>query len=260
MISIEAIRGFYPAVLSNNPVYYKYLLKEYIQLQVLDYLSNTPYARKLALIGGTNLRLVSGIDRFSEDLDFDCKDLAGNEFIQMSDDILQYLKKNGLNVITRDRESEKLNAWRRSYYFPGFLFDLGLSGHKEEKFLIKVEAEDQEVNYKKEIVNIKSCGFFFSFPVPSEATLSAMKIAAMLNRQKGRDFYDVMFLFGRASPDYSFLKAKAGISTLEELKRSTEKMLMTTDLKKKMKDFDHLLFNRENSRRILQFGEFIREL
>ena len=28
---------------------------------------------KIFFIGGTNLRLVKGIDRFSEDLDFDCK-------------------------------------------------------------------------------------------------------------------------------------------------------------------------------------------
>ncbi|MCK9626641.1 MAG: nucleotidyl transferase AbiEii/AbiGii toxin family protein [Bacteroidales bacterium] len=30
----------------------------------------------MTFIGGTNLRFVKGIDRFSEDLDFDCKDLS----------------------------------------------------------------------------------------------------------------------------------------------------------------------------------------
>jgi predicted nucleotidyltransferase component of viral defense system len=87
-----------------------------------------------------------------------------------------------------------------------------------------------------------------------------MKVAAMLNRQKGRDFYDVMFLLGQTSPDYSFLAEKCEISSLKELKQATEKMFITVDLKKKMKDFEHLLFNRDNSKRILRVWDFIREL
>jgi predicted nucleotidyltransferase component of viral defense system len=87
-----------------------------------------------------------------------------------------------------------------------------------------------------------------------------MKVAAMLNRQKGRDFYDVMFLLSQTAPDYSFLTEKCGISNLEELKKATEKMLATIDLKKKMRDFEHLLFNKDNSKRILRVGEFIRDL
>ncbi len=32
-------------------------------------------------------------------------------------------------------------------HFPELLFDLGLSGHKEERFLIKVESQDQGIVY-----------------------------------------------------------------------------------------------------------------
>jgi hypothetical protein len=87
-----------------------------------------------------------------------------------------------------------------------------------------------------------------------------MKVAAMLDRQKGRDFYDVIFLMGQTRPDYSFLSEKCGISNLEELKKTMTKILKTVDLKKKMKDFEHLLFNKNNSKRILNVGEFIRTL
>jgi hypothetical protein len=37
---------------------------------ILDYLSSTPSIQKMAFIGGTNLRLVKGIDRFSEEFGF----------------------------------------------------------------------------------------------------------------------------------------------------------------------------------------------
>ena len=260
MIQIDAIRGFFPPEIRNNSLFDRYILKEYIQLSILDYLSATPFIRKLVLIGGTNLRLVKGIDRFSEDLDFDCKKLSNEEFIEMTDNVLQFMQRSGMNVVTRDRVSNKLTAFRRSFYFPGFLFELGLTGHREERFMIKIEGEDQLVNYKPDLANIKGCGFYFPMTVPPDAVLSAMKITAMLNRQKGRDFYDVLFLLAQTMPDYSFLKQRCGISNLGELKLAVEKMLGTIDLKKNMKDFEHLLFNKNNSRRILRAGDFFREL
>ena len=260
MIQIEAIKGFFPPEIRNDSLFDRYILKEYIQLSILDYLSATPFIRKIALTGGTNLRLVRGIDRFSEDLDFDCKNLSKEEFIEMTDNVLQFLKRSGLNVITSDRDNNKLKAFRRSFYFPGFLFELGLSGHREERFVIKIECEDQLVKYKPDLVNIKGCGFFFPVTVPPDVVLCAMKVTEMIKRQKGRDFYDALFLLGQTIPDYSFIEQRCGISNLEELKLAVEKMLKTTDLKKKMKDFEHLLFNKDNSRRILRVGDFIREL
>lgn len=260
MISIDAIRGYFPPEIRENSIFDRYILKEYIQLLILDYLSTTRFIRKITLVGDTNLRLVKGIDRFSEDLDFDCKKLSKDEFTGMTDGILQFLQRNGLDVLAKDRDNDKFKAFRRSIYFPELLFEPGLTGHREERFLIKVESEDQLINYKPVLTNIKGCGFFFPMPVPPDSTICAMKVSAMLNRQKGRDFYDVMFLISQTSPDYLFLAEKCGISNLEELKQSVEKMLKTVDLKNKMKDFENLLFNRDNSKRILRVGDFIREL
>ena len=260
MIRIETLRGYFPLQIRDNSLFDKYFLKEYIQLLILDYLSTTPFIRKITFIGGTSLRLVKGIDRFSEDLDFDCKKFSEDDFIEMTDGVLQFLQHNGLHVVVKDQNNDRLQAFRRSIYFPGLLFDLGLTGHREERFLIKVESQDQSVNYKPVLVNVRGCGFFFPLPVPPDSVLCAMKVAAMLDRQKGRDFYDVIFLMGQTRPDYSFLSARCGISSLEELKLATEKILKTVDLKKKMKDFEHLLFNKNNSKRILNVGEFIRTL
>ena len=260
MIHIETIRNYYPEYIRENPVLDKFLIKEYIQLMILDYLSTTPFIRKITFIGGTCLRLAKGIDRFSEDLDFDCKDFEKDEFMEMTDGVLRFLKLNGLNVVIKDRENKRLTAFRRSFYFPGFLFDMGLSGHREERFLLKIETEDQLFRYDPVLVNLKGCGFFFPMPVPPDNILCSMKITAMLNRQKGRDFYDVLFLLGQTKPDYSFLSKRIGISELSELKSATEKVLGTVDLNKKSRDFEHLLFDKNRSRMILRVGEFIKEL
>ena len=260
MIDLETIRNYYPPHVRDNTLLDKFIIKEYIQLMILDYLSTTSFIRKLTFIGGTCLRLAKGIDRFSEDLDFDCKNLEKDEFMEMTDGVLRFLQLNGLKVIIKDRESEKLSAFRRSYYFPGFLFEMGMTGHREERFMLKIESEDQLFNYDPVLVNIKGCGFFFPMPVPPDNILCSMKITAMLNRQKGRDFYDVMFLLGQTKPDYSFLSKRTGISELSELKSATEKVLATVDLNMKSRDFEHLLFDKNRSRMILRVGEFIKEL
>jgi hypothetical protein len=82
-----------------------------------------------------------------------------------------------------------------------------------------------------------------------------MKITAILAHAKGRDFYDLMFLLSQAKPDYDFLSKRCGISDLQEFKQATAELLKTVDLKKKQTDFEHLLFNKANSDKILRFGE-----
>jgi len=257
VIQLELIRNYFPLEQRGNAAFQKYMLKEYLQLLILDFLSTTTYVRKVTFIGGTNLRLTKGIDRFSEDLDFDCRALSKEEFMEMSDAILQFLQRSGMRVEARDKENEKLKAFRRNIYFPELLFDLGLSGHKEERFLIKIESQDQQITYTPVMTNIKGCGFFFPFPVPPDGVLCAMKLSAMISRQKGRDFYDAMFLLGQTKPDYHFLGIQRGIHNLNELKTASAEILKTVDLDKKMKDFEHLLFNKANAARILRVGEFI---
>ena len=260
MIKIEQIRSYFPVQIQANSIFDKYILKEYLQLLILDYLSNTLFLQKISFIGGTSLRLVKGIDRFSEDLDFDCKEFSNEEFIEMTNGIIQYLERSGFHVESRDKANPKLTAFRRNIHFPELLFDLGISGHKEERFLIKIESQNQGIEYKSVIKNIKGCGFFFPFPVPSDGVLCSMKIAAMLARSKGRDFYDLMFLLSQTKPDYDFLQKRCGISNLLEFKNATNKILEIVDLKKKQKDFDHLLFNKANNAKILRFGDFVNTL
>lgn len=260
MIQLGLIKNYFPSEIRDNASFQKHILKEYIQLLILDFLSTTPYVGKIVLIGGTNLRLVKGIDRFSEDLDFDCKNFTKEEFLEMTDAVLHFLQRSGLRIEVRDRKNERLKAFRRNIHFPQLLFDLGLTGHKDERFLIKVESQDQQIPYERVMVNIKGCGFYFLFPVPTDGVMCSMKLSAMLSRHKGRDFYDAMFLLALTKPDYSFLAYKLGIQNLAELKVAMEEILKTVDLSIKKRDFEHLLFNKKSSERILSVGEFFQQL
>lgn len=257
MIDIEYIRSFFPPTIARESRFYRYMLKEYLQLLILDHLTTTPYISKITFIGGTNLRLIQGIDRFSEDLDFDCKNLNETEFMAMTETVVQYLKQNNIDVETRDNPNPRLTAFRRNLYFPQMLFNLGLTGHRDERLLLKIEAQDQGVFYQPMVANVNRMGFFFNIQVPPTDVLCAMKFAAILARQKGRDFYDAIFLLSKTKPNLDFIKARTGISSLEELKETINEMLKNVDLNQKKRDFMHLLFNESNAERILHFKDVL---
>ncbi len=260
MISLESIRGFFPAELQSGQ-FAKHILKEYVECLALDWISRSQWAPKLTFIGGTNLRLTKGIDRFSEDLDFDCKDLSPDEFRGFTDALMAYLSRNGLNATTKERESDRLTAMRRSILFPGLLHDMGLSVFREERFMMKIEAQDQGREYGKVFADVRRCGFFFPITVPNEATLCAMKLSALLTRAKGRDFYDAMFLLQRTTPDYSFLSgAHPEVTDLKSLKAALKAKAQSVNLALKRRDVEHLLFSHERAELVTRFPAFVDSL
>jgi predicted nucleotidyltransferase component of viral defense system len=257
MIDLISILSFYPPQTAANAAFHKHILKEYIELLALEYLSQSPFAPNLVFIGGTSLRLVYGIDRFSEDLDFDCKNLSEEGFVSMTDSLVEHLSLQGLKVELKDKENPKLTAYRRNIYFPELLFEMNLTGYREERFLMKIEAQDQGVFYSPQMTMVNRCGFFFPVTIPAKETLLSMKLSALLARAKGRDFYDTIFLWQQTGPDYDFLRQRNGIASASELKSTLMEKLEHINLALKQKDFEHLLFNPSRSAQILHFKEFV---
>ena len=252
MLDLQNVRAFYPGF-PESPDTDIQLYKEYLELMVLDYLSSHSQIGKLTFIGGTALRLLRQIDRFSEDLDFDCKNLSQEEFASMTDDVVRFLRRNGLPAVAKEKESDALTAFRRTIQFPQLLYDLGLSPYREKKFVLKIEAKDQEVDYQRDMFTVNRDGFYFRIPSPSDATLYAMKLSTILHRGKGRDFYDAMFLRSRSEPDMNYLAQREGIATGEQLRCRMKQVCDRTDFRLKAQDFKYLLFHPENSSRILDF-------
>lgn len=257
MIDLQYIRNFYPAYISQNPRFDRLMLKEYLQLLILEYLVTSQYAPRLTFIGGTCLRHVYGIDRFSEDLDFDCKQLTKEDFMAMTDSAITYLRRNGVNAEPRDKDNPRLTAFRRNIFFPELLFDLNLTGHRNERLLVKIEAQDQGIDYGPKIATINKLGFTFLMRCAPADILCSMKIAALLDRSKGRDFYDLMFLSSITQPNYQFLGEKCGISDGVELRTALLSMLDNVDLNLKRRDFAHLVINDGHADKILLFPNII---
>jgi hypothetical protein len=49
MLNFEQIKNYFPPQIRENPAHNKYILKEYIQLMILNFLSSSKYVKKLLL-------------------------------------------------------------------------------------------------------------------------------------------------------------------------------------------------------------------
>ncbi len=253
----EIIRQYSPELQKRE--FYEQMVKEYFHYHMLKYLYSSKYFQKINFLGGTALRYLYGIKRFSEDLDFDCFELAKTEFIEMTNALEGNLRLLGVDVFIEDKERyEKLSAFRRVYVFPELKYKLGLSQQKESKFFIKVEAEAHNFGYEPHVKLLN--GFEIVTPVrhvPLEI-IFASKIAASLTRKKDRDFFDVVFLSGFAKPDFNYLKVKLNIDNIKQLKESLLKAANEKNLKnRKVFDCEHMLFSKDDRLKIQNFVLYI---
>ena len=92
--------------------------------------------------------------------------------------------------------------------------------------------------------------------------LLSQKIGAALSRKtpKGRDFYDIVFLFSLTTPSYDYLKVKYKISNVAGLKKELARVTESFDFKALAKDVMPFLFNPEEVERVVLFPQFIKSL
>ena len=177
------------------------IMKEVLQAYVLDYLYNHLSYRHLNFYGGTCLHVVYGLNRLSEDLDFDNR--AGLDLDPLADDLVQYFHKlfGDADVSAKAQEGEG-GILRVTIKFP-VLNALGLSPHPSEALHLKVE-----VSQHKQVAVIQRTPVFVygrSLVAAhfSLETMMAGKMLACLERNfergrsgtqiKGRDFYDLLW-------------------------------------------------------------------
>ncbi|MBL7112082.1 MAG: nucleotidyl transferase AbiEii/AbiGii toxin family protein [Bacteroidales bacterium] len=260
MIDFDEIKQFFPEVQQKSPQLYEYMLKEYFHYKILEIIFNSKPADKLSFIGGSNLRIIHKIRRFSEDLDFDCFNLERKEFIDLTDQVISQLSLEGITVHADDKEKDlQLKAFRRNMVFPGLMYNLNLSNHIEKRFLIKVECEPHHFQYTPDKPVIQKFNVFTQINASPADVLLSMKSGAVLERQKGRDYYDFIFLSGKTTPNYYYLKEKLGIASSEELYISILKSCESVDFRIKSKDFEKLVFDQTEAKKVLLFREFVKQ-
>ncbi len=256
MLSIKEIAKFYP---ENMHVFKRQILREYLQYKILDIVFTSKFSKRIVFMGGTAIRIIHNSQRFSEDIDFDSKDLSLNEFEQLVEIIRNELELEGFAV---EMKVVSKKAFRCYIRFSKLLFDYSLSGYDNEKILIQLDAESQPHTYTGIDYLLNRFSILTRIYVAPQNILLSQKITAFLNRKrtKGRDIYDIIYLFSFARPEYGYLKLTNEIINKNVLKSTLLKKCESIDLKKLRKETEVFLLNPKDSKMIEMFPDFIKTI
>lgn len=255
MLDIKQIESFYPEYLRS---FKRNLLREYLQYKILEIMFDSRFGERLSFMGGTATRIVHSNTRFSEDLDFDNLGLEEKDFGQLVKLIQKTLQLEGYTVETRNVFK---GAYKSYIRIPNVLFESGLSGHKEEKLSIQVDAEPQRFNYQPDKIILNKFEVFLRINVVPADILLAQKIYAILKRKRpmGRDFYDAVFLFGKTIPNLDYLKLKSEINDWVELRNRLLLRCRKFDFEQLAKEVEQFLFVPSDSKKVLFFCEYLQK-
>lgn len=180
--------------------------REFLQIMALKNLADQNAFDNIAFVGGTALRILYDIRRFSEDLDFSLVASKGYDFKKLSNGLLRHFKLNNLEVESKPKVEKTVHS--TFLKFPGVLKELGLGAFEAQKLSIKLEVDSNPPKGWKLADTTLNKTYIFSvrhFDLPS---MLATKIHACFFRKytKGRDFYDLVWYLGRkVSPNIELL-------------------------------------------------------
>ena len=253
---IMAFAGRYQLPLANRQA----ILREYLQSRILEFIYSQKSTAKLFFVGGTALRLLYSLDRFSEDMDFNLVDLSAEQLTQLMSGLKQRLAKENLPVkLYHNRTKKKLYFELR---FAELLYELGISSHKEANLVIKFDFESFWQGQTASVVSFERFGFFSQVVTPNMNQLLVQKLYAYLHRKQtlARDIYDLVWLYAQgARLDQQFIQAnRLPVNMIEQAqtKFQADKLELET-LKQKLKPF---LIYPENVRKLELFEVVLEKL
>jgi len=177
------------------------LAREYLQARLLLGLQRTGAMIPLAFHGGTALRFLHSLPRFSEDLDFALeRPEHGFELRRALSLIRRELDREGFT--TEVRISDRRVVHSAFVRFPGLPFDLGISPHRNEVLAVKIEVDTHPPAGAGLETTLVRRHFTLHLQHHDRASLLAGKLHALLTRRytKGRDLFDLLWYL--SDPDW----------------------------------------------------------
>ncbi len=243
----------------NSKDDFKQAVLEIVQGIVLLGLSKSDFFQKAAFYGGSALRIIHQLDRFSEDLDFSLLTQDPSfDIANYFDPIQQSLKAYGFNMDLNVKEKPVRTAIKSAF----------LKGSTQKHLVNIWPRATARFNFSpNDLLKVKleldidpPPGAFFETkyllnPLPFSlksydlSSIMAGKIHAMLfrkwkNRVKGRDFFDYLWLLSRNIPvnlHHAELRLKQSGDLSEEQHLSREILLKLLDNKFKILDFQQAI-------------------
>jgi hypothetical protein len=213
----DAIKTMLDAYRCRTRDDYENALREIIQELALLGLWRSKFFEHAAFYGGTALRVLYGLDRYSEDLDFSL--LSPNPGFRLSaygDSLQREIRSFGFHVTFEQatRPPERQRAIESAFLKTNTLRELMVI--EAQPGVLKGLHQDKQLKVKIEIDTDPPPGFhmesqYLLQPIPFSVRVYALpdlfagKVHAVLCRRwktrvKGRDWYDLAWYIGRRTP------------------------------------------------------------
>jgi hypothetical protein len=185
--------------------------REYLQARILQSLQEDGVFTRWAFQGGTALRFLYAIPRFSEDLDFAVTGSRADSGLASATRRVQAsLAAEGYRLNTKLKtEKTVATAFIR---FAGLPYELGLSPHTEQTLSVRLEVDTNPPDGATWTTTMVRRHVMLHLQHYDQPSLLAGKLHAVLSRPwcKGRDLFDLAWYLADPEwpePNVSFLNA-----------------------------------------------------
>ncbi|MFQ5705745.1 MAG: nucleotidyl transferase AbiEii/AbiGii toxin family protein [Gemmatimonadales bacterium] len=185
---LDIIRRADDAVLGRN------LAREYLQARLLLALQDAGAMIPLAFQGGTALRFLFGLPRFSEDLDFALeRPDRGFDLAATGKRVTAQLTSEGYALETKQKAGSAVESLMIG--FTRVLYEAGLSPHASHALRVRVEVDTNPPAGAHLTTSIVRRHAVLNLQHHDRASLLAGKLHAILARPwvKGRDLFDLFW-------------------------------------------------------------------
>ncbi|MCP4606412.1 MAG: nucleotidyl transferase AbiEii/AbiGii toxin family protein [Proteobacteria bacterium] len=184
----------------DDPVRKLNILREYVQAFVLRSLHEIEAFTSIAFVGGTALRFLFNVPRFSEDLDFSVISNDAYEPKRWLKKAKRELELAGFNVTIKWKEKNTVNmAWVR---IGRLLHPAGLASRAAQNLSIKLDIDTRPPEGAEVLRAVIDRHLTFAVSHHSSGSLLAGKMHALVTRPypKGRDWFDLLWFSARRPP------------------------------------------------------------
>ncbi len=254
MLTIDQLKKYYP---DSPKISSRSILVEYLQYELLDSIYKREESRFLSFIGGTSIRIVYGGSRFSEDLDFDNFGLNFSDFQKLLKEVVRDMSVKGFSIEFRFVEKMAYHCYIK---FPHILQNSEISKLPGEKILVRIDAPKKEKIFSPRPFTLNQFDIYRNILVnPADIILSQKMITILQRkREKGRDFFDISYLYGFTKPDFAYIEKILKIKKTDFQSKIVKKC-EELDFNRLAKDIEPFLINPEQSERVVDFPNFIKE-
>lgn len=234
------------------------IIREYLQSWAISQLYSHKQANMLAFVGGTSLRLLRNLPRFSEDLDFDNLGLTRDEIKGLISMLVKSFQIQNVEI-----ELHTKLADTKTYFelkFPKLLFELGLTTDVREKLMIKIDYTSFWSGQKTEAKLFNRYGFMERIVTNNIDCVLVQKIAAYVNRKQTqpRDIFDIVWLYGQGARfDHEFAQINHHEHLISQAKKKLTQEKITGLFKQRLSPF---LFTQSELNKIDFLGDVLSSL